>query len=122
MVKESVKSRNPLYVELGKNIASFRKDLSLSQSELASRIGMSQQYLAAIEIGERRIQIEELLKLCDLLHISINEVLPVSKIQKKPGPRPKIAIAYEKLVSLQEKEQNAVMIMIDSLSTANKPM
>jgi transcriptional regulator with XRE-family HTH domain len=80
---------------------------------------MSQQYLAAIEVGERRIQIEELIRICDILHVAINELLPIQKATKKPGPRPKIAVAYEKLVALPEKEQNAVMVMIDSLASVN---
>ncbi|HKM22252.1 MAG TPA: helix-turn-helix transcriptional regulator [Lachnospiraceae bacterium] len=119
MAKETSKQRKPLYVALGKNIASFRKDLALSQTDLASQIGMSQQYLAAIEVGERRIQIEELIRICDILHVAINELLPIQKATKKPGPRPKIAVAYEKLVALPEKEQNAVMVMIDSLASVN---
>lgn len=111
--------RNPLYVELGKNISSFRKDLSINQTILSSQIGMSQQYLASIEAGIRRIQIEELLKLCEVLHVSVNEILPLPKPTKKTGPRPKLAVACEKLTQLPEKEQNAVMVMIDSLAAAN---
>jgi len=107
---------NSIYLEIGKNIASTRKDLNITQTVLASKIGFSQQYIAAIETGERRLQIEDLLNICKALYTSIDSILPVSKENKKTGPKPKLAVAYDKLLKLPEKEQKAVMVMIDTLS------
>jgi DNA-binding XRE family transcriptional regulator len=121
MVDVSKKTRNPLYTAIGKNIGGFRKELSLSQAKLANLIGMSQQHLASIEVGVRRIAIEDMIKICDVLHVTINELLPAKETTRKPGPRPKLSITCEKLAQLSEKDQSVVIAMIDSLANKSIP-
>jgi len=120
MSEEKRSQPGSLYLEVGKNITRYRKELSLSQTELAPKIGISQTHLASIELGVRRISLEDLYKVARFFKISIADLLPSEVSSKKPGPRPKLAVAYEKLTGLSEKEQNAVMVMIDSLAAANQ--
>lgn len=91
----------------------------MSQTELAIPLEITQPHMAGIETGRRRISLEALLKVCEVLHVSLLDLLPSPQDPKKPGPRPKLAVAYEKLTQLPEKEQNAVLVMIDSLSNAH---
>ncbi len=109
---------NSIYVYIGNSISRVRRESALSQAELAKRIGMSQQYVASIEAGERRVQIGELLKVAELFQLPIEEFLPGRKEQKKTGPKPKVVLACEKLQKLPEKEQRVVMSMIDTISEA----
>lgn len=110
-----------LYIKVGENIARFRKEISLSQVDLAKKVGITQPHLASIEGGNRRISLEDLIKVCQALHITTNQVLPETGGPKKPGPRPKLAVAYEKLLTLQEKDQSAILAMIDSLAEKTPP-
>lgn len=117
-----IRSRpSSLYADVGKNISRFRKELSLSQAELASQVGITQSLIATIEIGTRRISLEDAVKVAEVLHVSIDQLLPASHESKKPGPKPKIAVAYDKLNQLSEKDQSVVMAMIDSLSAKSVP-
>ncbi|WP_245254358.1 helix-turn-helix domain-containing protein [Paraburkholderia sp. LEh10] len=54
---------------------SARKASVLSQAELALRLGRPQSYIAKIEIGERRIDVVEFLKLALILGVSPASVL-----------------------------------------------
>ena len=47
---------------------SLRMESGLTQTELASRIGMPQSYISKIENGERRVDIVELYKICTALN------------------------------------------------------
>lgn len=61
----------------------FRKEASISQGELAKKIGVSRPTLAAIEKGERDISFSELEKLVEVFDVPLDVVLnynaPLSK-------------------------------------------
>lgn len=107
-----------LYIELGKRICQGRKELSLNQTELADKIGISQTHLASIENGVRRISLEDLLKTAEVLHCSLEDLLPISdiKLTKKRGPTPKVIKQLERLKNLPEDKQKIVFDLIDSWS------
>ena len=48
-----------------------RKELGISQSELARRLGISQAYMNQIEQGTRNPTLPKLVKICELLGISM---------------------------------------------------
>lgn len=47
------KRNNPLAAQIGRRIYKKRKDLGLTQEELADRSGLSQSFLTCIERGEK---------------------------------------------------------------------
>ena len=120
MPEETRSQPSSLYVEVGRTISKFRKELDLSQSQLAKQVGIGQPLIASIELGTRRVSLEDLLKVCEALHVSVTELLPAPQAPKKPGPRPKLVVAYEKLTQLPEKDQGVILAMIDSLASKTK--
>lgn len=60
---------------IGKRIAGIRKSKGFSQQELAHSIGVSRPSLAQIELGNRNLLVIELLRLSEVLQISIQEFL-----------------------------------------------
>jgi transcriptional regulator with XRE-family HTH domain len=46
-----------------------RLKLGLSQTEVANRLGWGQTTVSKVEVGERRIDVEELRQLCEALEI-----------------------------------------------------
>ena len=60
--------------QFGKRIQDFRKQLGLSQEELAHRAGFHRTYIGMIERGERNITLSNLLKLSKALKIDIKEL------------------------------------------------
>lgn len=67
-----------LYEKIGANIRAVRKSRKQTQYELAKAIGKSQSAITAIELGERRITLESILKLCNFYEISVNDIVPSS--------------------------------------------
>ena len=59
-------------VELIEKIKKKRKDLGLSQMELAEKVGMKRQYIGALEQGERIPTIKTLVKICDALGLEVD--------------------------------------------------
>ncbi len=55
----------------GKKVQKLRKDLGISQEELAFRAGFHRTYIGMIERGERNITLSNLKRLADALEIEL---------------------------------------------------
>lgn len=53
----------------------LRTDAGLSQTELADRLGRPQSWVSKMEIGERRLDIEELRQVCEALGTDLLKVV-----------------------------------------------
>ena len=65
------------FIELGYNIACYRKHAGLTQEQLAERVGISRQHLGAIEAPNlvRPISLELLFNIADVLDIPAYKLL-----------------------------------------------
>ncbi|MGI6238004.1 MAG: methyltransferase domain-containing protein [Christensenellales bacterium] len=62
-------------VHFGKRITSFRKSLNVTQDALAEKLGVTSQAVSKWECGTALPELESLLQLSDLFHVSINDLL-----------------------------------------------
>ncbi len=62
-------------VAIGNKMLNFRKRLGLTQAEIAEMSGLSDRTYADIERGNTNMRIETLLKICDALHITPDQLL-----------------------------------------------
>lgn len=62
-------------MELCENIYSFRRDLKMSQEELAEKCGISRQAVTKWEISESVPSLEKLILLADIFGISLDELV-----------------------------------------------
>lgn len=60
---------------IGNKLYSFRKKMGMTQAEVAEAAGLSDRTYADIERGSVNMRIETLLKICEALHITPNEIL-----------------------------------------------
>lgn len=60
---------------LGKNIHAYRIKHKLSQNDFAEMIGCTPEQLSRIENGHRRVQLDTLNNICEILDISYEELL-----------------------------------------------
>jgi len=67
---------------IGKNIREIRKIRGLSSPELAKKIPLSERHMSAIESGDRNATAITLLKICDILEISVNELFYETEEEK----------------------------------------
>lgn len=61
--------------DMGKRIAERRKELSMTQENLAETIGLSLQSVSCIELGKKGVRPENLIKICDALDVSADYLL-----------------------------------------------
>lgn len=60
---------------IGNRLLSIRKRMGMTQAEVAEAAGLSDRTYADIERGSVNMRTETLLKICDVLHITPDEVL-----------------------------------------------
>jgi transcriptional regulator with XRE-family HTH domain len=82
--KKAPKRVDSVLVAFGDNLLRFRKKASLTQEELAGAIGLCRVAIANMEAGNSRTTIEHILRLCAVLKVTPNELLPpIPKITMK---------------------------------------
>jgi len=59
---------------IGNRINSYRKNLSISQEELAYRSDLDRTYISSVENGKRNISLLNIEKICNALNIKISEL------------------------------------------------
>lgn len=101
---------------LGLRIASLRKDLDLTQQQLADLLGVSQQMVASYEVGRRRVPVSLLPTLARSLAVSVETLLgEPDKRGNKRGPSPKLLQQLEQVSLLPKAQQKFVSQVIDSV-------
>lgn len=105
------------YVELGRRIASARKENGLTQVQLAEILGISQQTMAHYEVGRLRIAVSMIPILAKVLTISYEELLADNSTRKtsKRGPTAKLQYQIEQISELPRTKQKFVMDMLDTV-------
>ena len=63
------------YVEIGNRIRLVRKELKMTQEELAERGGLSHSFMGHIERGSRKLSVETLYRIAGALNVSTDYLL-----------------------------------------------
>ena len=66
------------YVDIGRRIRIQRRQLNLTQGELANLIGVSSSFIGHLERGIRQASLETLVALANVLEISVDYLLAAS--------------------------------------------
>ncbi len=89
-----------MVVKIGRRIKELRQQLGISQQRLAELLKVSRPTISQIENAERKISADELIKLSEILNISVESLLGLEKqpevilreSKKKKKTKPKIRI------------------------------
>ena len=60
---------------LAHNVITFRKQLALSQEQLAHRCGLHRTYIGSVERGERNVTLSSLETLASALDVTVTQLL-----------------------------------------------
>ena len=97
-------------IEIGQRISKRRKDLNLTQEQVAEQVDLSVQSISCIELGKKAIRPINLVNLCRVLNTSCDYILTGEKtINELDGILPKIAI-------LKDDDYKIVESLIDHLN------
>lgn len=79
------KEEQSLYAELGSRIANRRKELGISQKELAERINVTPPSLSYVEAGRQRLMVGTLVEIANILGLPPGALIPGSETQEPEG-------------------------------------
>jgi len=113
----TVKSKDEqLFKELGTRIAQTRKARSLTQVQLAQRLGIAQQTLAHYEGGRVRLTIDTLLDLAHELNTGVAELIgESSNLPIKPGPASRLQQQAARISQLPRSKQKLACDLLDTV-------
>lgn len=77
MIQNTIHDNNKRYIEIGYNIAYYRKHKKLTQEQLAEKLDISRQHLGAIEAPNivRPVSLDLLFNIADALEIDVRLLL-----------------------------------------------
>ena len=94
--------------KIGNNLFRIRKKLGLTQAEVAEASGMSDRAYADIERGTVNMRVETILRICQTLHISPDEILteeaPLTELRQKE--------LFDRLDSCTPKERDTALSLL----------
>ena len=64
-----------LLIDMGGRISKRRKEMHMTQEQLAEYADLSLQSISCIELGKKAVRPDNLVKLCEILHLSADYVL-----------------------------------------------
>lgn len=73
---------NDFYLKLGKQIKQRRRQLGLSQQELAEKLGISLNFIGKIEVAFSKPSLDTLIKIADGLNLTVSDLCNFNKIIK----------------------------------------
>jgi ribosome-binding protein aMBF1 (putative translation factor) len=73
-------SRHPVLASLGSAIRSRRRELGLSQEQLAERAGLDRSYLGQVERGENSIALLPLINVATALGVTLEQLMGQARL------------------------------------------
>ena len=104
-----------LPISLAQRIAKLRKDLSLTQTQVAGKLGITQPAYARYEAGQRKIPIDLIAELAQAFDVSVEDLMGISAKGKKRGPQSQLEKRFEEIQTLPKKEQRYIIETLDRL-------
>lgn len=97
---------------IGKRIKEYRKKKGLTQEQLAEKVGLSTNYVSAIERGVNALNLDKLVEVMNCLDCSADEIF-VDVL--KNSCEIKVSLLTEQISSLPEEEQERIFAIIQTL-------
>ena len=101
-------------VKIGQFIKAIRKDKNLTQREVAEKLNISEKTVSKWETGNGLPEVGLMLPLCELLEISVNELLSGERLDEKKY----FEKAEQNIMSLIQEKAEAKKKLIISVITA----
>lgn len=97
---------------IGRNIRKYRLKRSMSQEKLAEETDLSKNFISQVELGNKKLSLESLIKISNALNISsdliLSDVINVSYIAKTSE-------LNDKIKDLSIEEQKFVYATVDNI-------
>tara|TARA_B100000745_G_scaffold262886_1_gene187139 strand:+ start:165 stop:554 length:390 start_codon:yes stop_codon:yes gene_type:complete len=103
------------FQQLGKRISAYRKEVGLTQAQLAESLSISQQLIAAYEAGTRKVPASMLPTLSKLFAVSLEQLTGMEKPPTKRGPASVLQRQIEQIGLMPRTKQKFITEMLEAL-------
>ena len=103
------------FKQLGKRIAELRKELGLTQAQLAETLEISQQLIAAYEAGSRKVPASMLPTFAKLFAVNLEQLIGLEDKPVKRGPASTLQRQIEQIGLMPRAKQKFITEMLDAL-------
>ena len=103
-------AESSLLIEMGKRIADRRRELGMTQVQVAEQVGLSLQSISCIELGKKAVRPENLLNLCRVLGTTSDYILTGEKNEKQ------LMGIWRKIAKLNEDDYQLIETIIEHLN------
>ena len=100
---------------LGKQVANLRKEMGMTQAQLAESLGISQQLIAAYEAGSRKIPASMLPILSKMFAVPLEQLIGLVQLPSKRGPASILQRQMEQINALPKGKQKFISEMLEAL-------
>lgn len=97
---------------IGKRIQEYRKKKGLTQEQLAEKVGLSTNYISAVERGVNALNLDKLVEVMNCLECSADEIF-VDVLNN--SCEIKVSLLTEQISSLPKDEQERIFTIIQTL-------
>jgi transcriptional regulator with XRE-family HTH domain len=105
----------------GERLVAIRLHLGLSQSQVAEKVGVSQQAYAGWERSTTALRPQDISKLAAALDVSSDELLGVkTETKRKGGPIGKARLVFERVSQLPRDRQQHIVRVVEELLAAQQ--
>lgn len=104
------------FITIGKNIRKYRKQLGMTQDELAEKAGLSTNYLGGVERGEKTPSLESFISITNALGVS-SDMLLCDILDS--GYKVKASLLSEKMEKVPQAKRGNIFDMIEIMLRDN---
>jgi len=104
--------KNKMLLQVGKNIREKRKEMGLTQEELAEKSDINPKFLGKVERADSGISLVTLSKICDALGISLCELLAFTAMDKELLKLGEISSEIWELIKSKDKKTIQLSIKV----------
>ena len=106
-----MQSSDPALVLIGKRIYQCRKNLGLTQEDLAELADVTPQFVSFAESGKRAMRVDNIVKIAGALHVSVDYLLTGDRVDKD------LLFFSEKLKNLTPEQFAHIETIVDECVT-----
>ena len=103
--------------DLGERLAQTRQARGINQREMAKLLGVTQSMVSDYENGTLRLHGELIIKLCEVLKVSSDEILGIQKEKASNDPvlqNRRLYKRFKQFDSLSKRDQDTVLRTMDA--------
>jgi transcriptional regulator with XRE-family HTH domain len=113
-----------IYLEFGKRLAELRLSIGMSQNDISKKLGIAQTTYSGYENGVRKIPLEFISALADILNVSPTYLISGKKPKSEQTPVSELSMHEKQLVTnfrlLNEEGQEKLSDYADDLVSSGK--